>query len=1275
MIHPHNSSRRDAPSDRRRPSEVTGDRFTAALGALIAAVYLKLKHDFPDFFTIRDLKRATEAVTLFLESGLSEKDAFVEACRYGFMRVRPENEKIIRSIVEEQQNIKEVLTDFEPLDLTSQAPQLPALVTSLSEGANSFVEILITFAASPRIKPLLSALYALVSASDKQTQIVGRKIAYQVLVADFLREIIVEELEGDLTDAAWTARQEAVAVLASVYTERIREGKAVDTSLLELLLRDESWAVRQATAEALGTVYAALIQRGTDVDLKALEAALSDRSWVVRKTTANALGTVYAALIEHGNAVQMASLQRLLTDHDTEVRQAAVRALGVAYPELVKRGESVDMDALEADLGDRDEKFQVARMNTLGRVYVSLLDRGVVPSLSKLERALDSEFLGVRKMAAQVLSAVYPAFIKHDVQINLAQIERGLDGLIDYIRQTTIEALGIIYPALIEVGVAIDVSRLKTGLTDEYWAVRQATAEALGTVYAALIQRGTDVDLKALEAALSDRSWVVRKTTANALGTVYAALIEHGNAVDSTLLEPLLSDSNDQMRRTAASAMSRVYLALTERGTAALNVAPLEQLLTDHDPGVRRTTIEALGAIYPALLQREAAFEVKELEKSIHSKHSGVRVAAAEALSRVYSALIERGTAVNVAPLEQLLTDHDPGVRRTTIEALQRVYPRQVSEGRATPLRELERALDDEAADVRAVAEDLFASVARVVLSGQEEVGFAEAIEKLGEELNEPLSARLSGAYSSFVVLGKDSLQVGRLTLKKKQLRTSTPPCIVTKASYEMLYAIASAYRLHHPLLLMGPTSTGKSFLVKWLTEALGNQHVSYTLNPYISKSELIGGIKPNKRGIFAWQDGIILQAAKRGMCLVLEELNLATSEVLEILNDYLITGKFVYSEDGDQRVVEPSNEFRLFATANPLSYAQRERLSQVFVSRFKVHYQPELSEEDLIEILSGLFDIPAHLAYSVAFFHTTLQEQADSKVIGKEEKEPYIFSLRDLIRLGRRLTPVIQANVSEPELLQLLARELSDIYVARVRNGDEREALVKLVDTLFGLRIESATIEDVLAVGVGKLEQFLADLSVTRGRHLIPGQEANIVPTKTQRHTLASVVRALFFNEPILLVGYPASGKTTLIRYLAREKKTDLYYVNLSSDSGLEELLGGYTQGSSGKWHYKRGLLFKAIKKGAWLLIDEANLNPLSEYLNTLLDFGYVADEEGTLFELHPNFRLFFSINPPKIHPSRNVLSPALRTRFNEIWIEEITDPEELSELVESWKHAQSPM
>ena len=341
-----------------------------------------------------------------------------------------------------------------------------------------------------------------------------------------------------------------------------------------------------------------------------------------------------------------------------------------------------------------------------------------------------------------------------------------------------------------------------------------------------------------------------------------------------------------------------------------------------------------------------------------------------------------------------------------------------------------------------------------------------------------------------------------------------------------------------------------------------------------------------------------------------------------------------------------------LFATANPLSYAHRERLSRAFVSRFKVHYQPELSEEDLIEIFSGLFDIPAHLANSARSSILRYRNKRTRKSSARWKKERAIFKFARLNTAREAINARYKGQCAQPALLEALARELSDVYVARVRNSDEREALIKLIDTLFGLKNESTSIEDACCPHWAVRAVLSGLVGYSRSLPSFLVKRRTLSQTKTQRQTLASVVKALFFNEPILLVGDPASGKTTLIRYLAREKKTDLYYVNLSSDSGLEELLGGYTQSRSGKWHYKRGLLFKAIKKGAWLLIDEANLNPLSEYLNTLLDFGYVADEEGTLFKLHPNFRLFFSINPPKIHPSRNVLSPALRTRFNEIWM-----------------------
>jgi MoxR-like ATPase/HEAT repeat protein len=1164
-----------------------------------------------------------------------------------------------------------VLPDFEPRDLTLLTPRLPALVTSISGGLNSFLQLLETYNESPTVKTLLTMLASLVNAKDRETRITARKIAYQLLFDDSLRDVILEELEEELTDTAWTTRQAAVVVLATLFSDRIRDGKHTDWHLLEMLLRDDAWAVRKATVEALGNIYPILIQRDVDVDLKGLEAALEDRSWVVRKATVHALGSVYTARIERGIPTDVAPLERLLTDHDVEVHRAALGVLGGAYSLLIKRGEDVDISSLRADAANREEKVQMQLMSALGSVYVALLDRGIVSPLSMVERSINSEFLGVRKTAAAVLSVVYPAFIKHGEGVDLEQIEMGLDAILDYNRQVTIEALGIIYPALIDVGIQVDLPRLELGLNDEYWAVRKATVEALGNIYPILIQRDVDVDLKGLEAALEDRSWVVRKATVHALGSVYTARIERGIPTDTSSLLHVLSETNDELRRVSVEALSRVYIASIERMVPP-DFAPLENLLTDHDVEVRLATIKAVGLVYPALLRaKKSAVRVKKLEDSTSDTHEKNRVAVAKALGDIYAALVERDKGPDIRPLERLLTDSESDVRKAAVEALGRVYPRYVDKGSAINLGLLKQVLEDNAVEVRSEALNLFSSVARAMLLGSDSGGFEATIRELGNELDTSLSAPLSGTYSPFVQLKGDLLQVGHLSMQKKRLHTSAQQCIVTKTAYEMLNAIASAFLLNHPLLLMGPTSTGKSFLIKWLAETLGYEHISYTLNPYISKSELIGGIKPNNQGKFVWQDGIILKAAKRGTWLVLEELNLAASEVLEILNDYLITGKFVFSENGDQRVVEPSGEFRLFATANPASYAQRERLSQVFVSRFKVQSQNELSEEDLIEILSGLFGIPAHLAYSIAFFHVTVQEQANSKVIGKEEKEPYIFSLRDLIRLGRRLEPAIQTNVPESLFMRLLGTELADIYVARVRNRDEREGLLRLIDTIFGINAEGSSFEDAFTVHAEQLGQLLADLSVTRGRRFIPGEEARIVPTETQKHTLVSMLKALKFNEPILLVGYPASGKTTLVRYLARQKKTDLYYVNLSSDSGIEELLGGFTQDRRGTWRYKRGLLFKAVKSGAWLLIDEANLNPLSEYLNTLLDFGYVTDEEATVFELHPNFRLFFSINPPKIHPSRNVLSPALRTRFNEIWLEEITDVAELSELVDRWKRA----
>jgi midasin len=419
------------------------------------------------------------------------------------------------------------------------------------------------------------------------------------------------------------------------------------------------------------------------------------------------------------------------------------------------------------------------------------------------------------------------------------------------------------------------------------------------------------------------------------------------------------------------------------------------------------------------------------------------------------------------------------------------------------------------------------------------------------------------------------------------------------------------------------------------------------------------------------WQDGILLNAAREGLWLALEEINLASSEVVEILNDYLITGKISYSANGEQKELYPNQDFRLFATGNPESYSQRQKLSEVFLSRFKILYQKELSEEELSQILSSLFDITSSLALPIARFHTTLQNQADSRIIGKAEKDPYTFTLRDIIRLGKRLEPIIAKGPADGEYFKKFFLEIFSVYIGRLRDEYEKEAVISLLDTHFGFREKGMDLEAVLMSSNEDLKILIETVPSSQGGKFIPRDDSDIIPTQTQRTTLYLILKALIHNEPVLVVGNPASGKTTLIRYLARQRKANLYYVNLSSDTGMEELLGGYTQDKRGKWHFSKGLLFSAMEEGSWLLIDEANLSPLSEYVNSLLDFGYVIDGEENICYAHPNFRIFLAINPPSVHQSRNLLSPALRSRFTEVWVEELTNLGELAGLIDTWGNA----
>ncbi|MCD6213994.1 MAG: AAA family ATPase, partial [Candidatus Desulfofervidus sp.] len=647
----------------------------------------------------------------------------------------------------------------------------------------------------------------------------------------------------------------------------------------------------------------------------------------------------------------------------------------------------------------------------------------------------------------------------------------------------------------------------------------------------------------------------------------------------------MLNEKDFYVCIVAISSLAQVYIKFIEQGEKP-QLHYLENMLNHPNTYVGIAAASSLADVYCSFALRGEDEYLEKLEDLLESENRDLVKASANSLVNVYSILIERNQKQYLNRLEGLLNNEDPDVSQATSKALSKIIVNMIAKKKDS----LQRAVID------------FENI-----------------------LKERLNAFLKGSFSSEIKIDSNLVKIGHLELKRNKV-LEIPVCVFTESSFNIIKTIALGYKLRHPVLLLGPTSTGKSFLIKWLATLLGYEHLSYTLNPYLSKFELIGGMKPDKKGRFVWQDGIILKAAKEGKWLVLEEINLASSEIIEVLNDYLTTGKITYSQNGQQKQIIPAPNFAIFATANPESYSQRQKLSKVFLSRWKIYYQKELAESEMAEILSTLFKVPSSIALMIARFHKTLEKQAQAKVIGKEEKDPYIYSLRDIIRVGKRVSVLLKSNLSDKEFFkqlfwelytvylarirneserQLLKSNLSDkeffkqlfwelytVYLARIRNESERQALISSLDAHFGFKMKGLKLEEIIDGQRKKITFLFNEIRVTKGDEFIPQTEADIIPTRSQEIIVTSILYAIKYNEPVLLVGMPASGKTTLIRYLAKQKQTNLFYINLSLDTGLEELLGGYVQDEKGRWYYRKGMLFKAVEEGFWLLVDEANLS-----------------------------------------------------------------------------------
>src|SRR5258706_1710512 len=87
-------------------------------------------------------------------------------------------------------------------------------------------------------------------------------------------------------------------------------------------------------------------------------------------------------------------------------------------------------------------------------------------------------------------------------------------------------------------------------------------------------------------------------------------------------------------------------------------------------------------------------------------------------------------------------------------------------------------------------------------------------------------------------------------------------------------------------------------------------------------------------------------------------------------------------------------------------------------------------------------------------------------------------------------------------------------------------------------------------------------------------------------------------------------------------------------------------------------------MENGEAIFIDEFNLSQMPEWFNTVLDEGIIyIPGRAEPIRAKKGFMVIFAGNQASVE-GRNVISPALRSRFHEIWIDEITDVNELEQI-----------
>ncbi|KAJ6446539.1 ATPase, AAA-5 [Purpureocillium lavendulum] len=512
------------------------------------------------------------------------------------------------------------------------------------------------------------------------------------------------------------------------------------------------------------------------------------------------------------------------------------------------------------------------------------------------------------------------------------------------------------------------------------------------------------------------------------------------------------------------------------------------------------------------------------------------------------------------------------------------------------------------------------------------------------------------------------------------------------------------------PILIQGPTSAGKTSMIEYLANFTGNKFVRINNHEHTDLQEYLGTYVSGPDGKLRFQEGLLVQAMRQGHWIVLDELNLAPTDVLEALNRLLDDNRELLIPE-TQEVVRPHENFILFSTQNPPGlYGGRKVLSRAFRNRFLELHFDDIPEDELEYILQqrSRNTSPPDCRRIVTVYKELSRLRQTSRLF--EQKDSFA-TLRDLFRWALR----------EAETREEIASHGFMLLAERVRNEEERLAVKEVIERVFKVKIDPQRL-------------YAADVAPELRQLTKKQNSQGVVWTHAMRRLYVLVSRAIRNNEPVLLVGETGCGKTTVCQLLAEALQQELHIVNahqntetgdligsqrpirnrgaildaldadlrsileaLGADvpSSMEDKLAVYkglepsrltgvsaelvsrvaTNETRAKalFEWSDGALVEAMRGGHFFLLDEISLadDSVLERLNSVLepqrtlllaekgiDNSFVVGSEG--------FQFFATMNPGGDFGKKE-LSPALRNRFTEIWVPPLSESDDIYDIVQT--------